>query len=144
MSYVDRCLFAKRIGDIYCPAKLVYVVGPRRGSPEKNYGLNSKELQAFMDKLGYMYDGFFDITTPVIRPAGEKGVFDHVYKGTGCNITTKNTPNKKMQTNENVWKFYGFIAESLFWVYGGEILSAGFRFIGTAYRSVWGSNTSQS
>ena len=138
MSYVDRHLFAKRIGDIYCPAVLVHVVGGSRGKPGEDYGLNSGELSAFADKLGYMYDGFINITTPVIRPAGEKVGFDHVYKGTGCNITTKNTPNKKMQTNENVWKFYGFIAESLFWVYGGEILSAGFRFIGIAYRSVRG------
>ena len=141
MSYGDRKLFAERVGDIYCPAVLVHVVGGSRGKPGEDYGLNSGELSAFADKLGYLYDGFIEISSgPAFRNPDSPRNPDlvHRFRGVNCRISMKNTPNKKMKSDEDIWKFYGFALEAVFWVYGGELLVLGGRFIGIAYRSVKG------
>ena len=148
MCLSDRELLAGRVGDIYCPITLSYVVGPRRGEPGEDYGFDkADELKAFADKLGWIFDGFIELPRGHDYTLDSKGVshknyYEYTYYRNGtaysCSISTDNALNKKMVEDENMKFFFSVVGEALLWVYGGEILSLGFRFIGTAYRSVKG------
>ncbi len=121
-----RRVFAARVAELYCPLVSTnsYVM--------KDYGLSSDEMAALADKLGYMYDGFYDIQTQWVEatdaPASTRVRAN--YPRTSCNITTHGNLNALKKQNERTAAFLYFTAEVLFWVYGGEV----FALLGTAFR----------
>lgn len=121
-----RRVFAQRVANLYCP------LVSQNSRSMKDYGLASEEMEALADKLGDMYDGFYDIRTPFFEDAS-KPASQHVranYPQTQCNITTHGNLNKLKKSNEQTAAFLYFSAEVLFWVYGGELFSL----LGTAFR----------
>ena len=121
-----RRVFATRVANLYCP------LVSTNSYKMKDYGLSSDEMAALADKLGDMYDGFYDIRTPFFEDA-DKPASQHVranYPQTQCNITTHGNLNKLKKSNEQTAAFLYFSAEVLFWVYGGEVFSL----LGTAFR----------
>ncbi len=121
-----RRVFATRVANLYCP------LVSTNSYKMKDYGLSSDEMAALADKLGDMYDGFYDIRTAFFEDA-DKPASQHVranYPGTQCHITTHGNLNKLKKSNEQTAAFLYFTAEVLFWVYGGEVFSL----LGTAFR----------
>ena len=121
-----RRVFAQRVANLYCP------LVSTNSYKMKDYGLASDEMAALADKLGDMYDGFYDIRTAFFEDAS-KPASQHVranYPVTQCNITTHGNLNKLKKNNEQTAAFLYFTAEVLFWVYGGEVFSL----LGTAFR----------
>ncbi len=121
-----RSVFAQRVANLYCP------LVSQNSRTMKDYGLGSDEMAALADKLGDIYDGFYDIRTAFFEDAS-KPASQHVranYPRTQCNITTHGNLNKLKKNNEQTAAVLYFTAEVLFWVYGGELFSL----LGTAFR----------
>lgn len=115
-----RRLFANRTADIYCPLTYTHYLAI------EDYGLDSKQMQMLADKLAYIYDGFYDISSTQIHMPGQD---PHQYS-TKCAMVMKNQPNAKKVDDENGVKFVTFVGNAIFWIYGGEI----FALVGTAFR----------
>ncbi len=121
-----RRVFAARVAELYCP------LTSTNSYQMKDYGLSSDEMAALADKLGYMYDGFYDIRTQWFEnadaPASQQVRAN--YPRTSCHITTHGNLNTLKKQNERTAAFLYFTGEVLFWVYGGEV----FALLGTAFR----------
>ena len=121
-----RQVFAARVAELYCPLISTY------SRQMKDYGLGSDEMEALANKLGYMYDGFYDIHTTIVedntKPAGQYARDN--YPRTSCIISMHGNLNTLKKQNEQMAAFLYFSGEVLFWVYGGEV----FAFLGTAFR----------
>lgn len=120
----SRRLFANRTADIYCPLTYTHYLAV------EDYGLDSRQMQMLADKLAYIYDGFYDISSAQIHMPGQD---PHQYN-TKCTMVMKNQPNAKKVDDENGVKFVMFVGNAIFWIYGGEI----FALVGTAYRTAKG------
>lgn len=112
-----RPVFAARTADIYCPLTYTHYLAM------KDYGLDSDQMQALADKLAYIYDGFYDISTPTISMPGQ----DPHHWSSKCHIAMKNRPNEKKRNDEIMWGFTLFVGEALLWVFGGEIIGVAWR-----------------
>lgn len=119
-----RRLLADRTADIYCPLTYTHYLAI------EDYGLDSKQMQMLADKLAYIYDGFYDISSVQIHMPGND---PHQYTNK-CSMVMKNQPNAKKVDDEYGWQFAAFVGNAIFWIYGGEI----FALIGTAYRTTKG------
>ena len=121
-----RRLFAQRVADLYCP------LVAKNSKQMEDYGLGSDEMEALANKLGYMYDGFYDIHTQMLedntKPAGRYA--RDFYPYTQCYVTMHGNLNMLKKTNERVAAFLYFSAEVIFWIYGGDV----FALLGTAFR----------
>ncbi len=120
-----RRLFAQRVADLYCP------LVSQNSRSMKDYGLASEEMEALANKLGDMYDGFYDIRTTLVEDATKPaGTFARANYPGKCHITTHGNLNKLKRDNERTVAILYFGAEVIFWVYGGELFSL----LGTAFR----------
>ncbi len=121
-----RRVFAQRVADLYCP------LVSTNSYAMKDYGLSSEEMEALANKLGYMYDGFYDINTQFFEdadaPASQKVRAN--YPHTACYITTHGNLNTLKRDNEQTSAFLWFSVEVLLWAYGGDLFSL----LGTAFR----------
>lgn len=115
-----RQIFAGRVVALYCPLTNESTFGVQ------DYGLDSKQMQALADKLAYIYDGFYDISTAVISMPGQD---PHQYP-TQCKMVMKNEPNRVKKNAEDRNAFFYFTGEVVFWTFGGDV----FMFLGTAFR----------
>ncbi len=115
-----RQVFAQRVVALYCPLTNESVFGVQ------DYGLDSKQMQALADKLAYIYDGFYDISTAVISMPGK----DPHHQPATCRIAMKNQPNRAKKNAEDADDFFWWTANTLFFIYGGET----FQLLGTAFR----------
>lgn len=125
LSEQHRQLFSSHVASLYCP-----LISTNRYSME-DYGLDSKQMKMLANKLAWIYNDFYDITTPEIsmpgtsKPRGPVGKF-----APSCFITTNTPVNTLKQKQEMDEKILTFAAESIFWVFGGEIFS----FLGRGFR----------
>ena len=127
-----RPLFAYRTAELYCPlidetSTSASHVGDHG---MEDYGLSSEEMQALADKLGYIYDGFYDIHTEQLTADGQPSVFANYPGMSLCPISMKNEPNKLKVGRERATAFVDFTKEVLFWIYGYKAFSL----VGTAFR----------
>lgn len=112
-----RSVFAERTADIYCPLTYTHYLAM------KDYGLDSDQMQALANKLAYIYDGFYDISTPTISMPGH----DPHHWSSKCHIAMKNQPNEKKRYDETMWSITLFVGEAILWVFGGEIIGVAWR-----------------
>ena len=112
-----RSVFAERTADIYCPLTYTHYLAM------KDYGLDSDQMKALADKLAYIYDGFYDISTPTFNMPGN----DPHHWSSKCHIAMKNQPNMKKRYDEAMWSFTLFVGEAILWVFGGEIIGVAWR-----------------
>ncbi|MBP5403530.1 MAG: hypothetical protein J6Y17_00380 [Elusimicrobiaceae bacterium] len=115
-----RQVFAQRVVALYCPLKNESVFGVQ------DYGLDSKQMQTLADKLAYIYDGFYDISTTVISMPG-KDPHQHTNQ---CVMTMKNQPNRAKKNAEDADDFFWWTANTAFFIFGGDV----FQLLGTAFR----------
>lgn len=118
-----RRTFAWRTSELYCP-----LVATGEGSMQ-TYGLDASQMQALADKLAYIYDGFYDIHTPLFENADSSHHARDNFPAK-CNMVMRNQPNELKKRKELNAAVISFTLETLFWVYGGEL----FAFAGTAFR----------
>lgn len=112
-----RSVFAERTADIYCPLTYTHYLAM------KDYGLDSDQMQALANKLAYIYDGFYDISTPTYSMPGQ----DPHHWSSKCHIAMKNQPNMKKRYDEAMWSITLFVGEAILWVFGGEIIGVAWR-----------------
>lgn len=115
-----RQYYSGLAADIYC--SLVSTNGYRM----KSYGLDASQMQLLANKLAWIYNDFYDITTPQISTPGSPSRAPTA----SCHITTKTPLNPLKQKKEMDNKILMFTAEAVFWIYGGEIFSL----VGRAFR----------
>ncbi|MGN0016519.1 MAG: J domain-containing protein [Candidatus Avelusimicrobium sp.] len=112
-----RPVFAERTADIYCPLTYTHYLAM------KDYGLDSDQMKALADKLAYIYDGFYDISTPTFSMPGN----DPHHWSSKCHIAMKNQPNMKKRYDETMMSITLFVGEAILWVFGGEIIGIAWR-----------------
>jgi len=123
-SFSERAreYYARIVADIYCSLTRSY-------RPE-SYGLNAEKMQKLAAKLGEIYQGFYLTDRVAFNIPGKR---DPNQKGT-CYVFSNPKINEYKLNEERENAVMLFLAESIFWIIGGEI----FAFVGVAFRSARG------
>lgn len=140
MPEESRLKYATRAADIYCSlvSTRTTTLGsfwwdsskPQLPKPKmKSYGLDSSQMQKLANKLAWIYNNFYDLGAykdQLATPGSKR----KLPPGSQCDILLQNHVNSYQAQRERENQITYFIAESVFWIYGGEI----FTLVGKALR----------